>query len=411
MTRVAILSPLPPQKTGESEYTLRLIQALTQQSTISILAITGEGARELADSNGKVETLRIWNGRSPLYPFRIFQKLKQRSISLFHAQFGPHGKVYGGLFGEFMLLLLLLLRLGGIKTTVTLHSTWMPHQVRQRVRTYKKIGRFALFAQAFFSLFMKLLDLGTNTIQLSTAKMDSSLRKGFLQAYGIHPEKVLEIPHPCAPHQTHIDVKGALHRLRLAGKEVILVFGYVRRAKGLEYAIRAMPEVKRNIPNSFLLIVGAAQNNEDAKYLGEMTDLVSELDIEESVRFVSEFIQAENVEEYFSAASVILVPYTESVGASGPIHNYASYGIPIIASDVGLHNRESLGGNLILFETGNSDDLAGKITLAITNDPLRGRIQEAYQTYAHLENWDLAAKRTLVYYRKTVTCMQPSHTG
>ncbi len=71
---------------------------------------------------------------------------------------------------------------------------------------------------------------------------------------------------------------------------------------------------------------------------------------ESHARFDAKFIPEEMVPVYFSAALAILISYTESVGASGPIHSYAGYGVPIVAADVGYHLRESMGGHITAAE-------------------------------------------------------------
>jgi len=129
MVRVAVISTLPPQKTGESPYTARLIDSLVATGEVQVLAITGKEADVIESPDGKIQTLRIWNGRSLRYPFTLLKQIRKLQPDVVHVQFGPYGKVYGGFFGEVMLLLLILLRLVGIRTTVTLHSTWMPQQV------------------------------------------------------------------------------------------------------------------------------------------------------------------------------------------------------------------------------------------------------------------------------------------
>ncbi len=409
MARVAILSPLPPQRAGESQYTLRLIQTLVKQSKISIVAITGKDADSLPDYNGKVETLRIWDGQSLLYPLRVFQAMRKNRISLAHIQFGPHGKVYGGLFGEVMLILLLLLRLGGIITTVTLHSTWMPHQVIERASTYPKLKRFSFLSAVFFRLYMKLLDVGTNSIQLSTTKPGSALRAEFLQVYKFRPEKVHEIPHPCIDSVFPISRNDALQRLDLVGRQVILIFGYIRRGKGIELAIESVAHLKTQHPSIMLLIGGTPVDCDGMEYLNELKMYASRLKVEDCSRFDSNYIKEENIPYYFSAASVILVPYTDSVGASGPIHNYAIYGIPIVASDVGFHMRESLGGSLILYRNGDSSDLSERLHEILSNPEAQSRIGEKHKDYAIRENWSLCASRTLSNYRLLIISDKQIH--
>jgi glycosyltransferase involved in cell wall biosynthesis len=402
MIRVAMISPLPPEKAGEAPYAAQLIKNLAETGKVSIIAIAGESAAPIHSRTSEIETLPIWNGQSMMSPLRLLRQIVKRRCHIGHVQFGPHGRVYGGRFGEAMLFLLILLRIAGVKTTMTLHSTWMPWQVVDRVRKYRFLGRLSVLAAPLFRLYMKLLNWGTDTVQLSTARENSLLRRAFLKEYGFSPEKVLEIPHPCAALEERTDQQLAAKALGMDGKRVILLFGFIRVGKGFETALSSMARVKEKFPDVALLVAGRPQDAMGGRYLKKLHRIVRELGIEEVVRFDTHFIPDDEVSKYFSASTLLLVPYTESVGASGPIHNYANYGIPIVASDAGLHNRESLGGNILLFKSGDADALADTLIEILSKPSLMNDISQKQIQYAKKENWSLAAVRTIRHYHKTL---------
>ncbi|NWF95427.1 MAG: glycosyltransferase [Candidatus Thorarchaeota archaeon] len=406
LLRVAILSPLPPQKTGESPYTERLIRSLLETERVRILAIAGPDTYGLQDNSGRLESALVWRGQDIFYPIRLLGLLKRWRPHLLHVQFGPHGQVYGGMYGEWMLFLLLLCRLIGIPTTMTLHSTFMPNQVLSRMSVSHGKGVVARLAVILFRMYMRLLDWSTSSIQLSTAKIDSTLRRRFIQEFGLAQEKVLEIPHPCRTDVTPMERDEALKSLLLSGRDVILVFGFIRRGKGIEVAIRAMPAVARAHPNALLLIAGSAIDMDGQKYLVQLKALVRELHLETHVRFDTLFIPEESVRAYFCGSQVLLLPYVESVGASGPMHNQAAFGVPMVASDAGLHMSESLGGNIILFRTGDSDDLASKLISALDCRTHTIELGRRIRAYALREGWDVAARRTLSNYAKTLPLLK-----
>jgi glycosyltransferase involved in cell wall biosynthesis len=402
MIRVAMISPLPPQKSGEAPYAARLIKSLVGTSKVRVIAIAGEAATPMESPDSKIETFSIWKGRSLLYPFRLLKQITKRRCHLAHVQFGPYGNLYGGLFGEVMLFLLILLRMAGVKTSMTLHSTWMTWQVVERVKKYRVLGRLSFLAAPFFRFFMKLLNWGTNTVQLSTAKEDSSLRRAFLKEYGFNPEKVLEIPHPCTTLEERTDKESAAKSIGLDGKMVILMFGFIRSGKGFEIAMQAVAQMKEDFPDIMLLIAGRPQGFRGDEYLEDLHSLAKELDVTDIVRFDTRFIPDEEVPIYFSASIILLIPYTESVGASGPIHNYAGYGVPIVASDIGFHTKESLGGNLFLFKAGDADSLAAKLIDVLNRPGALNDISRKQIQYAKQEDWSLAARRTIHHYGKTL---------
>jgi glycosyltransferase involved in cell wall biosynthesis len=249
---------------------------------------------------------------------------------------------------------------------------------------------------------MKLLEKSTSKILLSTVKMNSLLKRLFIQEYD-YPEKAVdEIPHPCQQVEGQTDLSQAQLKLGLDNRQVILMFGYVRKGKGLEIAQEAMAKIKKEVPNALLLVAGKAQDQKSRIYLAQLKNQGVKLGVEDVFRYDSHYIPNDQVPLYFSAASIILVPYTESVGASGPIHNYAGYGRPIIASDVGYHMREALGGTLTLFKTGDSEDLANKVVTLLKNDGLRQKLSIRQCNYVESETWDEAAKRTIRHYASVI---------
>lgn len=402
MFKVVMISPLPPQRAGESTYTAALINELAKYKNVRIVAITGPDAYELPSISGRVTTMKMWRRRSIFYPITLLKAIAKIRPHIVHVQFGPHGAVYGGFFGEPMIVLLILLRFIGIDTTITLHSTWMTDQVEKRISGYRRIGRLSILAKAIFRLFMKFLGLGTTKIQLSTTKNESLLKRKFIREYYLSEKDVDEIPHPCNTVKNHQDSTEALHQLRLESRSVILVFGYIRKGKGIEVALQAMNKVKKEIPNALLLIAGKVQDPDSQSYLIRLKKMSNELGLEDFVRFDSHYIPDDKLPIYFSAASLILVPYTESVGASGPIHNYAGYGTPLIAANVGYHMKEALGGTLTLFKNRDSEDLADKVIALLNDNQLRKELGIVQRMYAAKESWNVAAKRTMKNYERVI---------
>ncbi len=402
MLKVALISPLPPEKAGEAPYTASLIESLVSQFRIKITAIGGPTSKPIMPENPRVRTYSIWEGSKLSYIVKILRFLRKTRPHILHVQFGPHGEVYGGMFGEYMLLLLLLAKQIGIKTTITLHSTWMPHQVKERIETYDSLRPLSDIAPPMFRLYNKLLDWGTDTIQLSTSGINSRLRKAFLAAYDMEPDKVLEIPHPCKTLDRKIGKDAALDELGFADKDIILLFGFIRRGKGIETAIGAMRELGSQGERTVLVIAGSPQDRDGEQYLRELKDYVDKIGVAKKVVFLDEYIPEERVPMLFHAASAVVIPYTESVGASGPMHNFAGYGVPMIVSDVGLHMRDALDGSVVLFEKGDAKDLANKLNHVLGDKTVAENLSRQHKRYAERETWDRAARRTMKYYKKTL---------
>jgi glycosyltransferase involved in cell wall biosynthesis len=110
--------------------------------------------------------------------------------------------------------------------------------------------------------------------------------------------------------------------------KVILFFGFVRKYKGLNYLIDAMPEILKKVDLK-LLVVGEFYDDEK-KY----REQIKELNLNEYVKVVSDFVPDEKVKYFFSASDVVVLPYSDAT-QSGIIQIAYYYDKPVIATDVG----------------------------------------------------------------------------
>jgi glycosyltransferase involved in cell wall biosynthesis len=115
--------------------------------------------------------------------------------------------------------------------------------------------------------------------------------------------------------------------LGLAGP-VVLFFGFVRKYKGLEYLIRALPQVLRNLPAQ-LLIVGEFWEDRDAHL-----EMIEKLGLQQHVTVVDRYVPNEEIGLYFSAADVVVLPYVDATQSAVISLAYA-FDKPVITTDVG----------------------------------------------------------------------------
>jgi glycosyltransferase involved in cell wall biosynthesis len=126
------------------------------------------------------------------------------------------------------------------------------------------------------------------------------------------------------------EAKTALH---IDAPRVILFFGYVRKYKGLAMLLEAMNELRTRhaeLAKGLLLIVAGEFYDDERAY----RKLAADLHLEESVRFDSDYISNDKVGAYFSAADVVVLPYT-SATQSGITQIAYNFGKPVIATSVG----------------------------------------------------------------------------
>ena len=127
--------------------------------------------------------------------------------------------------------------------------------------------------------------------------------------------------------QDQFDGEQIKSRLGIEGR-TLLFFGFVREYKGLKYLIQALPYVLEKISVT-LLVVGEFWKDK-ADYLR----LIADLNLEDHVVIVDEYVPNEEVGSYFDAADFVCQPYTSATG-SGIVQIAFGFDKPVIATAVG----------------------------------------------------------------------------
>jgi glycosyltransferase involved in cell wall biosynthesis len=210
------------------------------------------------------------------------------------------------------------------------------------------------------------------------------------------------IPHGADPinqHEENFLNQGKVHKL--------LVFGEIRRGKGIEYAIRAVQRLITNNISCELIIAGMYDTNispESVGYLEELEELIMDLKLDDYVKFKLN-IPEEDVGKLFTEVDVAIFPYVEDeiIAASGPLLTAMSFGKPIVATRLRRFVGYLVNGeNSLIVEPGNPNELADAIISILHNDKLRVKISESALKYAREISWRNIAKHTLSVYEELV---------
>jgi len=135
----------------------------------------------------------------------------------------------------------------------------------------------------------------------------------------------------------------------------LLFFGKVRKYKGLDVLLEAMPKALSEI-SCELVIAGEFYDSLD-KY----SRAIRELGIERNVRIVNRYIANEEVPDFFEQADVLVLPYV-SASQSGVARIAFSNALPVIASYAGgLSETVIENVNGLIFPARDSNALADRI--------------------------------------------------
>lgn len=197
-----------------------------------------------------------------------------------------------------------------------------------------------------------------NHILVHTAKMKEELAAEF----GIPDSKITIIPFGINNTVPNTALSRAEAR-KLTGVgqnlKTMLFFGNIAPYKGLEYLITAVASVMSRDPDYRLIIAGRPKGCED--YWREIQQTIEQTGVRERIIEKIEFVPDEQTEWYFKAADVLVLPYTH-VFQSGVLFLGYSFGLPVLAADVGSLREDIVEGRTgLVFRPMDAGDLAAKI--------------------------------------------------
>lgn len=178
-------------------------------------------------------------------------------------------------------------------------------------------------------------------IFVHTEKMKQQLMKTF----GVREKKITIIPfgaYDMVP-QTTLTPAEAKDRLELKNSDrTILFFGRIAPYKGIDFLLQAFEQLAAQ-DKSYRLIIAGEPMKELAGQWVRLQQAIEQSPVREQVRQDVRFIEDSEIELYFKAADVLVLPYTE-IFQSGVLFMAYSFGLPVIASDVGSFRQDIIEG-------------------------------------------------------------------
>jgi glycosyltransferase involved in cell wall biosynthesis len=136
---------------------------------------------------------------------------------------------------------------------------------------------------------------------------------------------------------------------------LLLFFGYIRPYKGLKYLIEAMPAIIERFECS-LLVVGEFYEDSEPYH-----DLVEKMGLAGKVTFVDRYVGNEEVESFFLASDLVVLPYI-SATQSGIVQISIAFDRPVVVTDVGgLPEVVSVGKTGFIVPSKDPGALAGAV--------------------------------------------------
>jgi len=334
VTKVVLLGPVPPWRSGIADQTVRLARAMTRLGEPP-LVITfsrmypralypGEADRGEGVFPADLEVEALLDGFDPLSFRRAAEVAAQRRAGLVAAAF------WTSVFAPHLALFL------------SSHRAEVPDAVRVLLCHNLADHEAGAPRRALARLALRRADVLAvqNAGDLATARREVSEARAVL------------VPHPSEPV---LVVPRGEARARLGlpqGVPVFLFSGLLRPYKGWDVLLEAFATTRRALPDAVLLLAGEPWG--DAK-------LLESRPVPAGVRLFLRFLRAEERGLLFDACDAVVCPYRHATG-SGIAADAVSHGRPVIGSDVpGLAVVVEDGVSGLLVAPGDAGALAAAL--------------------------------------------------
>ena len=373
--RIAFLGDYVPRRCGIATFTNHLCEAVTGQAPDAKCIVIAVNDRP--EGYDYPHEVRFEIQQKDIEGYRAAaDELNQNKADVLCVQheFG----IYGGPAGNHLLALLKEVRM---PVVTTLHTVLHAPDAAQR---------------------HVMDELATRSSRLVVmAKKGADILR---DVYGVPDSKVDVIPHgiPDVPFANAEDFK---EQFGVAGKSVLLTFGLLGPGKGIEHAIRAMPEIVRKHPETVYLILGATHPHliarEGEKYRTSLEHLADDLGVGEQVVFFNRFVSQDDLKEFIGAADIYLTPYlNEAQITSGALAYVFGAGKAVVSTPY-WHAKELLADNRgLLVPFRDSPAIAAAVCRLLDDRDLLDQISHRAYEASRATIWPAVARRYLETFNK-----------
>jgi glycosyltransferase involved in cell wall biosynthesis len=227
-----------------------------------------------------------------------------------------------------------------------------------------------------------------------------------LESYGIDEDIIHYMP-----HGTHIvsykNPEELKEKFHFENRTILSTFGLLGEGKSIETALKALPEIIEHTPNVLYLVIGKThpnniKNNID-EYRNYLETLVNDLGLQNHVLFINRYLELQELLNYLMVTEIYLFTSKDPNQAVSGTFSYAmSCACPIIASSI-PHTREVLTSEAgLIFEIGNSAQLAKAAKQLLSNNEMRELMAfRAFQKTSE-SSWENIAIKHIHIYGKSV---------
>jgi len=154
--------------------------------------------------------------------------------------------------------------------------------------------------------------------------------------YGLPSTRIDVIPHGI-PATVPAEAVAPKHGLGLDGRSVLLTFGLLSPAKGIEHVIEALPRIAADHPSVLYAVLGATHPHlaarEGDRYRDALRERAAALGVEQHVMFHDRYFDLPDLLAFLNAADIYITPYlNEDQITSGTLAYAFGCGKPVIST-------------------------------------------------------------------------------
>ncbi|MGE5757161.1 MAG: glycosyltransferase [Planctomycetaceae bacterium] len=228
----------------------------------------------------------------------------------------------------------------------------------------------------------------------------------FLQEiYGVPEAKIDLIAHGI-PDTPFVDPNVYKDQFGVEGRLVALTFGLLSPNKGIEYMLRALPEILEEFPDFVYIVLGATHpdlvRTQGERYRLTLERMARDLGIKKHVIFYNRFVELGELTEFIRAADIYVTPYLNPAQITSGTLAYSFGCGKAIVSTPYWHAEELLAdGRGVLVPFADPQALAREICRLLRDEPRRNAMcKRAYQMGREMV-WERSAHLYMESFQRT----------
>ncbi len=218
----------------------------------------------------------------------------------------------------------------------------------------------------------------------------------YLLSQGLHNITLFPHPFDVYPQRDKAELR---HKLNLHSHPIVVTHGLISEHKGLVEMVDAIELLRKTYTQILWLAVDASNINNvtSSTTLAKVQARVSELQLENHVQLITDFLSADEVLVLIQTADVGICAYAErGESASAAIRKFLASGVPTIVTDIPMMHE--LGDEVIKIENNSPEVIAAGISRVLENKQLAETTAATALEKSTTQRWEVMGQRLLQVY-------------